>query len=1815
MNGFVIEQELDFKHETILHILREKARTQPDQTIYTFLPDGQEAGPTLDYRALDDQSRRIAAHLEALQTRGQRAILLYPPGLDLIPAFFGCLYSGVTAIPGYLPDPAHLEQGLLRLQGVLADGQVSVALTTSPVVKLLRSLAPQAVEAAPLKWVITDTLPGDEPSGWESPLPKPGDLAYLQYTSGSTRNPRGVMLTHANLIHNTLGISRKFALSEEDTAVIWLPAQHNMGLIGGILQPFFSGVRCILMPPQVFLQNPLLWLKAISRFKATVSGGPNFAYDLCVHRIPAEARHGLDLSSWDLAFNGAEPVRAETIEAFSAAYAPFGFKKQAFFPCYGLAEATLLASGGERRAGPVIFHVEKAPLLEKKLVLQPQPSPRTKPVVGCGTSLPGQQALIVDPETCVPAAPGQAGELWLSGPSIANGYWNHPQETAETFQGYLAPSQAGPYLRTGDLACTVGGEVLIVGRIKDLIIIRGRNHYPQDIEKTVESCHPALIPGGGAAFSVDMAGEEQLVIVQEVDPRARPDFAAVCSSIRQAVSLHHDLAASKIVLVEPFSIPKTVSGKVPRQACRKLFLEGGLKTLHTSTIKPVPSGADLTAAAKPAREGSLLHDALLALGPEKGQSLLLSHLAGRIAGLLNIAPAQVEPGAPLTDLGLDSISSVELAEAVESALGVRISLESIYKGATLQDLAAQILAGLGGAGAPPAPGAEPPEETREYPLTHGQRALWFVQQLTPESAAHNIVYGAVLHPETDLQALRGAFGQVVERHATLRSTFHEKDGQVIQRVHPHGEVPYELVEASAWSPAELDERIAAEVFRPFNLQTGPLIRVTLFRQSAERTIIILALHHIVTDLWSMAVFLHELGLFYAAELSGSPAEIKPMPCQYADHVQWEAEMLAGPDGEAHWAYWKERLSGDLPVLNLPTDHPRPAVLSARAAAHTFCLGVERTAALKKLSQGLGANLFASVLAAFYALLARYTGQEDLLIGTPKACRNRSNAGVIGYFINPVVIRADLSAKPTYAGFLAQVHKNVQADFQHDAYPFPLLVERLRPKRELSVGSLFQVFYSWQKTNRLVDSRGITAFALGEENIQVDLNGLRIESYPLKDRVTPTDLALLVAESDDDLKMTFEYNVDLFERATIERMSGHLLTILEAVLADPNQPVASLPILTAEETRQLLEEWNRPADDLPEDQGALIHEMILTAAREQPESTALVQGERRLTYRELCERSLALAACLRASGVGPEVVVGVSLERSPEMVTGLLGILMAGGAFLPLDPDFPAERLGYMVADAGVRMILTQAKLAGRLHEQPVQLLCLDSDWPAIEAAAQRSGAAAGAQPEVRPENLAYLMYTSGSTGKPKGVLIPHGAIASHCRFMSRYYELTRQDRILQFASLNFDASLEQIFTCLISGAALCLRDADLWNPAEFSEKIDRLGLTVVNVPPAYWQQWVQAGSRLPEAPANSRLRLVIIGGDVLDPDILRLWERSPYASARLINAYGPTETTITATAYDVPRGGGAGMWRVPIGRPLAGRTAYILDPLLQPQPVGIPGELHIGGNCLARGYLNQPELTRAKFIADPFTPHPGARLYKTGDLAHYLPDGNIVFDGRIDRQIKVRGIRIEPGEVEALLRQHPAVEDGIVFVDEAETGPQLAACLVLRQGQNLDAAQLHDFLSRQLPSYMVPGAIFTRSSLPLTPGGKLDRQEIARSSRLQLSSRPDGYAAPRNELESDLAKLWAEVLHVDRVGIYDDFFALGGHSLLATRLIARIEEQYQVELPLRRLFETPTVAGLALAITQAMAEGLDEQALEALLDEIESETIVKEDGGPDPGAR
>ncbi|MEH1855169.1 MAG: amino acid adenylation domain-containing protein [Nostoc sp.] len=1755
-------QEIPPQRATIVDILRDRSFKMPHTQAFTFLEDGETQELTLTYHELDRRSRAVAAQLQALGLSGERAILLYPPGLDYLIAFFGCLYAGVVAVPAY---PPRNQRKTPRIQAISTDAQASVALTTTAMLPTLQSILTPETKQGNFHWLTTDNIAQGIEDSWQQPAINGDTLAFLQYTSGSTGTPKGVMLSHGNLLHNATVTYQLMEHSPSSKFVSWLPVYHDMGLIGGILQPLYGGFSCILMSPGSFLQRPYRWLQAISHYKGTTSGGPNFAYELCVQRITQEQKETLDLSSWNVAFNGAEPVRQDTLELFATTFAECGFRPEAFYPCYGMAEATLIVSGGFKTALAQVKTVDKSALSQNQIVEATAQSQDIQSFVSCGQTIPQQQIVIVNPETLSRCSSDEVGEMWLSGLSVGKGYWNRAEETEQTFHAYLKDTKEGPFLRTGDLGFFDNGELFITGRAKDLIIIRGRNLYPQDIELTAERIHSSLRAGANAAFTVEVNNEERLFIVQELEFRAKPNLAEVASAIRQAITEEHEVQVYAVVLIKPGSIPKTSSGKIQRRATRAQFQNGELNVVESDILKI----SDIAR-----NETQLQRSELLALSPRECQPVLESYLIELLAGVLSIAPDDLSPDEPLSALGLDSLKVFELKNRIEVDLEVEVSVADFFAGMSTLALATKILAQLTTDVIPSISLTQQEKNTSIQPLSFAQQGLWFINQLTPDTATYNIPIVINFKGCINLTALQDSLNEIIRRHEVLGTSFTVVDGQPTQVINQAPLLTLVVEDLRSLSDRESPslqdaartgrlceqtqeaQRLAIEFAqKPFDLSCQSLLRAKVLKLNDKNYQLFITLHHIIADGWSIGILIKELAALYEAFSTGKLSPLPELPIQYRDFVNWQRKWLDGERIQRLLAYWKQKLQGELTVLNLPTDRPRSPVQTFTGAQAKLVFSQTLTKELKNLSRHSRVTLFMTLLAAFKTLLYRYTGQIDILVGSPIANRHRAELeSLIGFFVNVLVLRTELSGDLSFQELLTQVKSTALEAYIHQDLPFEKLVEELQPNRDLSYNPLFQVMFVLQNVP-------IPNLNLSDVSVTYE------EGY---NGTSKFDLTLFMEDDEQGLVATCEYNTDLFNADTITRMLGHFQTLLESIVSNPEQRISDLQLLTPSEVQQLLVEWNNTETDYP--QNKCIHQLFEAQVEKTPSNIAVIFENQKLTYQELNDQANKLAHYLQKIGVKPEVIVGVCMKRSPEMLIALLAILKAGGAYVPLDPAYPQERLTFMVEDSQTKVLLTQSHLVELFAKSNVHIVCIDKDLQLLSQQSRENLFS-----EVQPNHLAYLIYTSGSTGVPKGVAIEHQSCVAFLTWSREVFTDDDLAGVLASTSICFDLSVFELFVPLSWGGRVILVENALHLPSLVAE------VSLVNTVPSIIAELLQVDGLPPS------VRTVNLAGEPLQNQLVQQIYQNDRIQ-KVLNLYGPSEDTTYSTFTQVNKGDN----RVTIGRPIANTQIYLFDTKLQPVPIGIPGEIYIGGAGLARGYLNRPELTKERFISNPFQRSRGAgeqrsrgaeilpspRLYKTGDLARYLPDGNLEYLGRIDHQVKIRGFRIELGEIENALLKYPAVQKIVVLVREDKPRvQQLVAYIVLLPDQILTTTELRSYLKELLPEYMVPGIFIFLDTLPLLPNGKVDRRALPVPEALRPTL-TTSYEVPQSEMEQQIAKLWQEVLHLDKVGIHDNFFELGGHSLLMIQVNHKLRAILQRDISVVTMFQNSTIYSLAQYLSQ-----------------------------------
>ena len=1878
-------------------------------TVVSQSAEGASVETVLSYDRLWMAVRALAATLQQQAVRGERALLLLDNDQHYVVSLLACFAAGIIAVPVFPPEPGR-PQHAARLAGIAADAQAAIVLTT-------RALLPLVTEgmSSPggARLLAVDAVDEDQAMRWMPHEPELTDVAFLQYTSGSTSAPKGVMVTHACLMANEAVIRERMSITQQDRFAVWSPLFHDMGLVGGLLQPLYSGIPCVLCSPEHFTASPVRWLRLIHRHRVTVSGGPDFAYRLCIDRIREAQCEGLDLGSWRVAYTGAEPIRPDTMQAFIEKFRRHGFSEAAVYPCYGLAEGTLMVTGGQAGQGMQTSSFSPSALARGEV----RPEAGGMALVGCGQAAVGHVVRIVDPQTLQTAAADVVGEIWASGASIASGYWKSPAATAQAF---VEDDEGLRWLRTGDLGFIRDGQLFVAGRLKDMIIVRGDNLYPQDVEQLVENEVDAVRKGRVAAFAVDIEGQEGVGVAAEISRgmqrRVAPEVLA--GQIASVVAAQVGEAPRVIALLNAGGMPKTSSGKLQRQSCRQqwqtqvldawaLFENGEM------TQGPVRPGESVAAsgatevsspsAASGAPEAAGVAPAVL-MGAAADEALPLEGTGAELATCWGEVLGTAQSFTRRSHFfmhGGNSLSAVALAACVAERFHIPFRPHQVFQHPCLGEMAACV-SGLqkqveaGGlsltAGFTELTQAQ---RLQPQPLSPAQLRQWFLWQLDPASTAYIIQGLFDVRGALDVQALHRAVEALVQRHASLRTQFlTSEDGQVRQRVLPAMPGVWQA-EGQHVPLAERMARVRTLAARPFDLLAGPLLRVVLLCHDDRHHTLVMLMHHIIGDAASMQTLMNDLGALYAAERGEvGRAPGAPAP-QYVDYAVWQHAHPAQTFSPDDLAWWQAELGRQHPALTFAAASSQ-AGTGPRPAAHVdAAVPLALFARVRERAGRLGTTPFVLLLTAWQLLLSRYSGQRRVRVGVPVANRDMPLLdGMVGCFVNTVVLQLQADDDLRLADLLARAsahHREAQA---RAGVPFDHLVEVLHPERMPAVNPLFQVAFNYLQE----DLGGFARHA-----------GLVVQPFLPDVQDAQFELTLEVRQPAPDMaRLRFIHDVRTLPATLVGRMASQYLVLLERLVGDGSVRVGDLDLLDAAQ-RQQLTAWEQgggpetgdhavptvrhETDDRPESgkdgkddehdehdehdghderaRSRMSAAELVTASfgrhlAARPDAVALLFGEQTMSRAELERSANVVARALHAQGVRREDRVGIHQERSLDLVISMLGVLKAGAAFVPLDPELPAQRIAYMMQDSGLQVVLTHARLQATLPAVAgVTPLLLERILPPASTGAAVPGFAEGVAgsgqvlhgasvqassgrdaqsatpswaPPVHPDQLAYVIYTSGSTGMPKGVGVSHRGLARCMEWMQRVYGLGDDDTVLHKAPIGFDVSCWEIFWPLSAGVPLAIAGpGDHRDPQRIFALIRRHHVTVLNFMPQMLQLFLSC-----HGAAEIGLKRVMCGGEAITARLLS--EAVPRLGEGVLqNLYGPTETTIHVTRWTCRD---EDCTPVPIGRPIDATQAHVLDAALNRVPVGVPGELYIGGELLARGYINRPDLSAERFVANPFAgemPHaqvtddacdglpavttgaglkpardqvaswarPGSRLYRTGDLVRWNEAGQLEYLGRIDEQIKIRGFRVELGEVEAQLLKQPGVREAVVVARETPQGTQLVGYVSAKavsarragsvpgdsgtvvpeaeqagHGANRvdrtaetshggvvrpNASDIRQSLRAVLPDYMVPSVIMVLDALPLNANGKTDRRALP----APVFDTNLTHEAPQGELEQQLAQIWAGVLGVARPDRQTNFFDLGGHSLLLATLRQRIQDELKVHVDLVDLFRFPTIQAQA----------------------------------------
>ncbi len=1656
-------------------------------------------GRSLTYRELDRRADQVASALRRRGGRGETLVgLCAERSLDLVAGLLGILKAGGA----YLPlDPDYPAD---RLAFMVADAGAPIVLTQARVAPVLAGVVGQGAEILLLDGGEIDAepalrAPADAPTGGSPDAP-----AYVIYTSGSTGKPKGVMVTHASVARLFEATRPWFGFGAGDVWTMFHSFAFDFS-VWEIWGALLHGGRLVIVPYWIS-RSPGAFRDLLVAEGVTVLNQTPSAFRPLV-RADAEAPRGAPALALRYVIFGGEALDVGDLRPW---WDRHGDATPALVNMYGITETTV--------------HVTYRPL--RRADLDRRAIHGASAGSAIGVPIPDLRVLVLDPHM-QPVPIGVAGEMYVDGAGVARGYLNRPELTAERF--VRDPFHEGGRLyRTGDLARRLpDGALEYLGRIDQQVKIRGFRVELGEIEAALAACpgvHEAVVVMRAAAGADDPADRRLVAyLVASGEAASAPGAAELRAALRQRLP-EHMVPAAFVVLP---ALPLGPTGKIDRRA-----------------LPAFEAGA-----------GAVADRAI-----ERPRGPIEEALAGIYADVLRVA--DVGAGDGFFDLGGHSLLATQVVARASAAFGVDLPLRAIFDAPTVAGLGKVVEEALrAGQGVSAPPIARAPEGA-EIALSFAQERLWFLDQLDPGDPSYVVPAALRLKGALRADALAAALSEIVRRHHVLRTSFASVGGKPAAVLHDAAPVELPLTRWPALSPADREDaarrEVAAESRRPFDLRVAPLLRARLFELAPEDHVLSLTVHHIVSDAWSQGVLEREIAALYAASCEGRPSPLPELAVQYADFAAWQRRWLSGEVEARQLAYWKAELSGAPAALDLPTDRPRPPVQGHAGGRRARVFPRALLDALHALSRREGATLYMTLLAALDVLLHRYTGEADIVVGSPIAGRTRAETEpLLGFFVNTLVLRARIDPDLPFRDLLRGVRAACLGAYTHQDMPFERLVNELATSRDLARTPLFQVLFALQNAG----GGGLA------------LPGLDVRGFGAESETAKFDLTLVMGETPAGLAASLEYATALFDASTVDRMLAHLHTLLDGVAARPDAPIHALPILPDDERRRLVVDFNGPGASYPP--GATLPELFEAQVDRTPEAPALTFEGETITYRDLDARANRVAHALLGRGVGPETLVGLCAPRSLEMVVGLLGILKAGAAYLPLDPEYPKARLAFMLEDSRVPVVLAHASVASVLPASAADLLLLGADE--IAAAPTRRP---GAHPS--PGALAYVIYTSGSTGKPKGAMVTHHNVVRLFQATDAWFRFDAADVWTLFHSYAFDFSVWEIWGALLHGGRLVV--VPHWvtrAPDAFHRLLVEEGVTVLNQTPSAFRQLVHAEA-LPGAtpsPGALSLRYVIFGGEALDlADLVPFWDRHGDAKPQLVNMYGITETTVHVTYRPLRRADldrRSGEAASVIGRPIPDLQLYILDPHRHPVPTGVPGEMYVGGAGVSRGYLARPELTAERFLDDAFAPAPGRKLYRTGDLARRLPDGDVEYLGRIDHQVKIRGFRIEIGEIEAVLDQHPTVRESVVLARSDSPGEKrLVAYLVCYEGPRPTAGDLRGFVKEKLPDAMVPAAFVLLDALPLTENGKIDRRALPAPEEGERAQLDEAFAAPATAAEGALARIWASVLRLDRVGVHDNFFEVGGDSILSIQIVARAQQE-GLHLTPRQIFQHPTIAQLA----------------------------------------
>ena len=1731
-------------YNTIIERLKVLAKERPDDIVYRYIEDEKTEPISLTFSEVDQEARKIASSLLETCSAGDRALMLYPAGLEFVTAFYGCLYAGLVAVPAY---PPRKNQKLTRLKSIIADADAAVVMTSVKAAQVSKPLFDADETLNRLHWLESDSidLPQTDNEKVERAMSavKPEGIAFLQYTSGSTGNPKGVMVSHANLMSNMEVIYTSCGYTADTIGVSWLPHFHDMGLMAGVVQPIYSGTEVTFMAPAYFLQKPIRWIEMIDKYKATAIAGPNFAYELCVEKIADDDIQNLDMSSLIMALNGAEPVHAETMRKFSEKFAVSGFDPKAHFPSYGMAETTLLLTSGEVDEEAKVLTIDSYDIQEGVITVKEETDTSTQEMVSSGHTWTDHEVIIVGQEDLATLSDDKVGEVWARGSSITQGYWKNPEKTEEDFNAFTSDTKKGPYLRTGDLGFLHEGELYICGRAKDLLIIRGRNYYPQDIELTVGNAHEAINLGNAAAFSLDIDDREQLVIVQEVERTHMRKFdeEAVFDAMIMSIASECELQAYDILLVRPGQVLKTSSGKIQRQANKQAYLDDAFKVLGRLRKEAKDTEADTAVV-----EVEVVGDEISVW------------LKNEISEITQTSKERITESKNFMAFGLDSLASVELQERISEKFLIDISLVAFYDYPSIQELVPHIRTLVANSDGTHRTKMELPPLLPAMENKYEKFALNNIQQAyllgrSPDMTLGNtpcFAYAEIAADHLDLNRLEKAWNKLIERHEMLRCVMHEDITQQIIE-----DLPYQKLvptDVSQMDSKEVETYLKVERERKLTTVPDPtalpLVSLDAYLLPNKKKKIHIYVDMLVCDASSMFIILEDLHHYY-----NFPDEtLAPLEVTFKDYLRYAEEHKEGEHFDESLKYWRARLetlpSGPtLALKKQPVEIKKP-----KFSRRSFSLNQGEWKRFQEISAEMNVTPTAVLLALYGKVLATWSNDPHFCINLTHFHRLQAHKNVnkvIGDFTSLIPLEVDIPSYKSFEDYLKEVQSQLLNDLQHDAIGG---VQILREMRSIGRESSMPVVFT---------------STLGLNDFACDWMGEREFTISQTPQVWVDNQ---VMQKNGELIINWDCIDELFRERSLENMFKTYTDLIEVVLKDPSQVIIDRYSPIFERRDEVYANYNMTEQELATENLPL---QCMKKALSTPENEAVITSDLRMNYGQLHNVSAQIATLIEEKTAGANEHVAIILPKGWEQIVSVLACGYAGAAYLPMAIDYPKNRMEYLLKEAKITTVLSNA--------ETLKMLALPSNMKGIDvnASVNFDKTMPAYDVKAKEEDLAYTIFTSGSTGKPKGVMITHASVCNTVMDMNNRFNVRENDKLFAISALNFDLSVYDVYGALSAGASLVVPDEEKRkDSADWYNWIVKENVTIWNSVPALMKLVCQeagyADAKLPES-----LRLILLSGDFIPLPLTKDIAALSSENCEIISLGGATEASIWSIYFPLKELG-EGEEKIPYGYPLANQQLYVLNKGLDARPYLVHGEIYIKGKGVAQGYFNDPERSKEQFVIDPDN---GDILYRTGDIGYLNPKGYIDIVGRTDEQVKIQGYRVELGEIEQYMLELKDVKEAVVLAKKDETNHNiLVAYITTKENKVLDSEQLKFALALYVPEYMVPLAIETLDTMPLTANGKIDKKGLmSREIKIELTSE---YVAPRNEVEEQLAKIFAEILQVEKVGVYDNFFELGGHSLLATQLVSKIRAEMQTDITLKMLFHCSNIADLQRAFSEEHTE-------------------------------